>query len=120
MNPAVAAIVERVRDAHASGRPLQIRGGGTKDFYGEAPTGEVLDTSTLVGAADHEPTELVVTAPAGMALVDLEARGMTYAITYFVEQAYDLSGVELFEREVVPALVNRQQHSNLWHFIHGR
>ena len=34
--------------------------------------------------------------------VDLEARGMTYAITYFVEQAYDLVGVELFEREVVP------------------
>ncbi len=53
-------------------------------------------------------------------LVDLEARGMTYAITYFVEQAYDLSGVELFEREVVPALVNREQHSNLWHFLHGR
>ena len=53
-------------------------------------------------------------------LVDLEARGMTYAITYFVEQAYDLSGVELFEREVVPALVNREQHSNLWHFMHGR
>ena len=73
MNPAVAAIVERVRDAHASGRPLRIRGGGTKDFYGEAPTGDVLDAGTLVGAADHEPTELVVTAPAGMALVDLEA-----------------------------------------------
>ena len=54
------------------------------------------------------------------ALVDLEERGMTYAITNFVEQAFDLSGVELFEREVVPALVNREQHSNLWHFIHGR
>ena len=35
-------------------------------------------------------------------LVDLEARGMTYAITYFVEQAYDLSGVELFERRSSP------------------
>ena len=53
-------------------------------------------------------------------LVDLESRGMTYAITYFVEQAYDLSGVELFEREVIPAFINREQHSNLWHFIHGR
>ena len=30
--------------------------------------------------------------------------GMTYAITYFVEAAYDRSGIELFEREVVPAL----------------
>ncbi|HSC65111.1 MAG TPA: glycolate oxidase subunit GlcE, partial [Caldimonas sp.] len=42
MNPAVEAIVERVRDAHATGRPLRIRGGGTKDFYGEAATGDVL------------------------------------------------------------------------------
>ena len=37
MDAAVAAIVERVRDAHAPGEPLRIRGGGTKDFYGEAP-----------------------------------------------------------------------------------
>jgi hypothetical protein len=29
---------------------------------------------------------------------------MTYAITYFAEAAYDRSGIELFEREVVPAL----------------
>jgi glycolate oxidase FAD binding subunit len=73
VNPAVEAIVERVRAAHESGRPLCIRGGGTKDFYGEAPSGDVLDVRGLVGAADHEPTELVVTAPAGMALVELEA-----------------------------------------------
>jgi glycolate oxidase FAD binding subunit len=73
MDAAVAAIVERVRAAHAAGEPLRIRGGGSKDFYGETPVGSVLDTTTLVGSADHEPTELVVTAPAGMALVDLEA-----------------------------------------------
>ncbi|TKV61941.1 LLM class F420-dependent oxidoreductase [Nakamurella flava] len=34
----------------------------------------------------------------------LGAQGMTYAITYFPELAYDTSGLELFEREVVPAL----------------
>jgi F420-dependent oxidoreductase-like protein len=34
----------------------------------------------------------------------LVAAGMTYAITYFPEAAYDSSGMELFEREVVPAL----------------
>ncbi len=33
----------------------------------------------------------------------LEGLGMTYAITYFAEAAYDRSGIELFEREVVPA-----------------
>jgi FAD/FMN-containing dehydrogenase len=73
VNPAIEAVIERVRDAHASGRPLRIRAGGTKDFYGETPSGEMLDVRALVGAADHEPTELVVTAPAGMTLVDLEA-----------------------------------------------
>ncbi|MGN8246942.1 LLM class F420-dependent oxidoreductase [Cellulomonas soli] len=34
----------------------------------------------------------------------LEGLGMTYAITYFAEAAYDRTGIELFEREVVPAL----------------
>ena len=34
----------------------------------------------------------------------LEKLGMTYAITYFAEAAYDRSGIELFENEVVPAL----------------
>ncbi|WP_129336874.1 LLM class F420-dependent oxidoreductase [Cellulomonas endophytica] len=37
-------------------------------------------------------------------LRELEGLGMTYAITYFAEAAYDRSGIELFEREVVPAL----------------
>jgi len=34
----------------------------------------------------------------------LEARGMTYAITYFLEAAYDRSGIQLFEKQVIPAL----------------
>ena len=34
----------------------------------------------------------------------LKAAGMTYAITYFPELAYDTSGLELFEKEVIPAL----------------
>jgi len=34
----------------------------------------------------------------------LEAAGMTYGIFYFAEAAYDRSGIELFEREVIPAL----------------
>ena len=37
-------------------------------------------------------------------LQDMEDRGMAYAITYFPEAAYDRSGIELFEREVLPAL----------------
>jgi F420-dependent oxidoreductase-like protein len=34
----------------------------------------------------------------------LQDAGMTYGIFYFPEAAYDRSGMELFEREVVPAL----------------
>lgn len=37
-------------------------------------------------------------------LRELEKRGMTYGIFYFPEAAYDRSGIELFEREVIPAL----------------
>lgn len=37
-------------------------------------------------------------------LREVEALGMTYGICYFAEAAYDRSGIELFEREVVPAL----------------
>ncbi len=38
------------------------------------------------------------------ALGSLEQAGMTYAITYFAEAAYDTSGLELFETQVIPAL----------------
>lgn len=37
-------------------------------------------------------------------LAERQAHGITYAIHYFPEAAYDLSGVQLFEREVIPAL----------------
>ena len=37
-------------------------------------------------------------------LRELEKAGMTYGIFNFAEAAYDRSGIELFEREVIPAL----------------
>jgi glycolate oxidase FAD binding subunit len=74
LNPAVDALVERIREANASGRALRVRAGGSKDFYGEAPVGDVLDVTSLLGVTEHEPTELVVTAPAGQRLVELEAQ----------------------------------------------
>ena len=37
-------------------------------------------------------------------LTALKKQGMTYSVLYFPEAAYDRSGIELFEREVVPAL----------------
>ena len=65
-----------IRAAAESKTPLRIRGGGTKDFYGN-PAGEqngtLLDMSDYNGIVDYEPTELVITARAGTRLADLEA-----------------------------------------------
>ncbi|CRK53597.1 Oxidoreductase [Rhodococcus sp. RD6.2] len=36
----------------------------------------------------------------------LKERGLAYGICYFPEAAYDTSGLELFEREVIPALAD--------------
>jgi glycolate oxidase FAD binding subunit len=67
----------RIRTAVASGRPLVIRGGGTKDFYGACAvdsTGAAdrLLTTAYAGIVDYDPTELVITARAGTALADVE------------------------------------------------
>ncbi|HSS28749.1 MAG TPA: glycolate oxidase subunit GlcE [Usitatibacter sp.] len=64
---------ERVRERAARKAPLRIRGGGTKDFYGEKSEGEVLDVSRYAGIVAYEPRELVVTVRAGTRLADLEA-----------------------------------------------
>ena len=37
-------------------------------------------------------------------LTAMQKRGLAYAIHYFPEAAYDRSGIEMFEREVMPAL----------------
>ena len=64
---------ERIRQAAAAGRALRIRGGGSKDFYGQALVGDILDTTPLNGVVSYEPSELVVTALAGTPLADVEA-----------------------------------------------
>lgn len=69
----ILATAERVRQAAASGSSLRIRGGGSKDFYGEMLEGELLDTSALNGVVSYEPSELVVTALAGTPLAELES-----------------------------------------------
>ncbi len=73
MNSVVAPFIDRIRAASTNATALCIRGGGTKDFYGEPPRGELLDTRTLTGVASYEPSELVVTVRAGTPLAELEA-----------------------------------------------
>jgi glycolate oxidase FAD binding subunit len=67
------AFAERIREAVARRTPLRLRGGGSKDFYGGEPRGELLDTRAHAGVVDYEPTELVLTARAGTPLAELEA-----------------------------------------------
>ena len=62
-----------IRDAAARRAPLRLRGGGSKDFLGNAPRGAVLDTRSHAGIVDYEPAELVVTARCGTPLAELEA-----------------------------------------------
>ena len=73
MDSVLGQLTDRVRAAAASGTPLRIRGGGSKDFYGQSLQGEVLDTTVLTGIVSYEPSELVVTARAGTPLRELEA-----------------------------------------------
>jgi glycolate oxidase FAD binding subunit len=76
MNATVAAL-QRLRDrvlvARDSKTALEIRGGCTKRFYGNVPSGEPLEVRELAGITSYEPTELVVTALAGTPLMELES-----------------------------------------------
>ena len=73
MHPALSLLVEHIRAAAAEQRPLRLRGGGTKDFYGQELAGTVLETGPLHGIVAYEPSELVVTVRAGTPLTELQA-----------------------------------------------
>ncbi|WP_404990948.1 glycolate oxidase subunit GlcE [Duganella sp. 3397] len=68
-----SAFCTRIREATQTGQPLRLRGGGTKDWYGGEPAGEVLDTRAHTGVVAYEPTELVITARCGTPLAEIEA-----------------------------------------------
>jgi len=63
----------RIGAAAAEKRPLCIRGGGSKDFYGGASAGDELAVNSWCGIVDYEPTELVITARAGTTVRDVES-----------------------------------------------
>ncbi len=72
MDPAIQEVSDRIAAARADRKTLHLRGGGTKDFYGAAPQGELLDTRVLHGVRSYEPSELVVTVRSGTPLAELE------------------------------------------------
>ncbi len=68
----ISELSEQIRHANEMQKPLRIRGGGSKDFYGLSLQGDVLNTSAYQGITSYEPTELVVTAKAGTLLSEIE------------------------------------------------
>ena len=73
MEQTLESLRTRIAEAAAAGRYLRLRGGGSKDWYGRAGHGELLDTRAYRGVAAYEPTELVVTVRCGTPLAELEA-----------------------------------------------
>jgi glycolate oxidase FAD binding subunit len=76
-HPEIPRLLDQIRSAIGASpeaaRPLVIRGGNSKAFYGAACEGEVLDTRALAGIVSYEPSELVITAWAGTPLAEIEA-----------------------------------------------
>lgn len=78
MDFVLSELSQQVMAAHGAERPIVIRGGGTKAFFGEAsgqpdPSGAVhLDISGYHGVINYHPPELVITVKAGTLLSTVE------------------------------------------------
>ena len=73
MEAQLNTLIDAVRQAGVDGRVLRLRGGGSKDFWGQSLSGQVLDTRGYCGILSYEPSELVVTVRCGTPLAELEA-----------------------------------------------
>ena len=73
MQQAIDQLAATIREAARQKKPLCVRGGGTKDFYGGAARGDELSTLACRGIVAYEPTELVITARAGTPLAEIES-----------------------------------------------
>lgn len=72
MEEVVEQFKETILAAGRQRQALCIRGGGTKDWYGQAPRGDILDTRAYSGVVEYDPTELVITVRAGTPLAEVE------------------------------------------------
>lgn len=66
-------VTEIVAAAAESKKPLFLRGGGSKSFYGNPPQGQTLDLSALSGVSDYMPSELFVAVRAATPLAEIES-----------------------------------------------
>jgi alkanesulfonate monooxygenase SsuD/methylene tetrahydromethanopterin reductase-like flavin-dependent oxidoreductase (luciferase family) len=67
-------------------------------YVGEAAADAMIAGGSGPGSATGTPEQVIES------LAKIRDLGCEYAICYFPEAAYDLSGIELFEREIIPAL----------------
>ncbi|MDS1142027.1 glycolate oxidase subunit GlcE [Pusillimonas sp. SM2304] len=78
MDFVLSELCQQVMTARGAERPIYIRGGGTKSFYGEPggpspiPDTAILDMSVCNGIVNYQPSELVMTVRAGTLLSDIE------------------------------------------------
>ena len=84
-----AEVAERLNAIEARVTPF-LGTEGAEEFMAEYRSGKAQGVGT--------PEQVVER------LTAMKKRGLGYAIHYFPEAAYDRSGIELFEREVMPAL----------------
>jgi glycolate oxidase FAD binding subunit len=66
-------LAEMIAGAAASGRRLQVSGGGTRSHIGAPHDAEWLHMTAFSGVIDYDPAELVLTAGAGTPLAEIEA-----------------------------------------------
>lgn len=76
MNYILAELTDQVLSARANYRPILIKGGGSKSFYGNpfevgSDSPVHLDMGALKGIVNYQPTELVITALSGTPLADI-------------------------------------------------
>jgi glycolate oxidase FAD binding subunit len=69
----IEELVEIIAEAAASGRKLEIVGGGTRAEIGAPRDVERLDMTAFSGVIDYDPAELVLTAGAATPLAEIEA-----------------------------------------------
>ncbi len=73
MQNTLHALMDQVRNAHATDTPLRIRGGHSKSFWVAADAPQELNLRPYSGVVDYEPSELVITVRAGTPLSEVES-----------------------------------------------
>lgn len=65
--------IESIQEARESKQALNITGGGSKSFYGEAAVGTPFEVSSNQGIVEYDPAELVIVARAGTSLSEMQS-----------------------------------------------